>query len=87
MIGDILNGERTGVDLVSLFVWDLKLELLLKRHHDLHYIKAVQPQILLEMHLRCHLKKKYYQIMKIITRIQSLKQGLGLGFNCKPWKG
>lgn len=55
MVGDVLDGEREGVDLVGLLVGDLELELLLDRHHHLHRVQAVQPQILLEVRLGTHL--------------------------------
>ena len=58
MCGDVLDGEGAGNDLVGLLVGDLQLELLLQSHHNLHIVQAIQPQIRLEMHVRCHLAGK-----------------------------
>lgn len=58
MRGYVLNGEGAGNYLVCLQVGDLQLELLLQRHHDLHSVQAIKPEILLEMDVRGHLEAK-----------------------------
>jgi hypothetical protein len=59
-----------GVNLVYLIVRDLKSKFFLKRHHNLNSVQAIQPEILLEMSSRCHLKDIWRLIM-IFQHLQS----------------
>lgn len=41
--------EHTSCDLRSLFIWNVRTELLLQSHHKLHAIEAVRAEILAEL--------------------------------------
>lgn len=47
--------ERTSMDRVGLFVWNLNAKFLLNSHNNLNSVQAVQTQIVCEMRGRGYL--------------------------------
>ena len=94
VVGDVLDSERQRVDLVGLQIGDLQLELFLDRHHHLHRVQAVQPQILLEVCLGGHLPAPR-TVLRLRVRvsvaprcgIEGWVRGLGLPWRGRPWGG
>ena len=56
MRGDEVDRTFDGINLLRLVVRDLDAKFFLKGHDDLDRVQAVQPEVLLEMRIRCHLE-------------------------------